>query len=119
MKTYIIERRTMKSRLNNLNRSFVASFDGDVDRDRYLRQTHASWIRVAGRTDELEWRNHGKGHIGRNFSKAKIDVDESSCVTLKPAWLEGYSASFDGPFCSVGGCRHATTWRVSPCLIVS
>lgn len=100
----------MHSSFNKLYRSIVANLDFSVLGQRHLRDAKRSWIRICGRSDELEGLDHGVVHVLWYSSQAKVDVNEGGFVTGEPARLKCNGAAIDRPIGSVLRCGHPTAW---------
>lgn len=98
----------MNSGFNDLDRRVVANVDGDVGRERNLREADCSWVRIVRWTDDLERGNHRVAHVRRDSSQSQVDVDQCRLVSLEPAWLERDRSATNGPFGSIRRGRHAS-----------
>ncbi len=76
----------------------VADVEGDVGRQRDLRQADCARIHDVGGASDLEYRHHGVRVVEGLGTKTQVDVDKGRLVSDEPAGLEGKGAASDGPF---------------------
>jgi hypothetical protein len=112
-RTYVVQRCTMHSHLYHLDGRVVADIHGCVRWEWYLWEAECARVGSFAGTGDLEHWYHGKRHVLcstiRSVSpESQVDVEESCCVTLEPAWLESYSSTKYWPCCSVRRCGHTT-----------
>lgn len=128
--THIKKTRPVYRRLHNLNRSIIPHIHRRISRQRHLRQTKGTRVRILRWTNDLEDGKHGEGHVwgladGRfgehgRFTcggvvcafgaETHVYVEEGRGVALEPARLECYGSAVYGPFCAVVGGGHAAAW---------
>lgn len=112
--TYRKQRSSVKSQLDNLDGSIVASLDGRICWQWDLRQAERARVRVLAGTDDLEGGNHGEAHVlwaaaGSICSEAQVHVQEGGRVALEPAWLKSNGTTCCWPVRPVRRCVHSTT----------
>lgn len=105
--TYIIKRRPMLRRLNNLNRSIVPHTRRIIRRQRHLRQTKSAIILHIRGSYDGEDGQHRVAVVQWLVAVAHVEVELGEGVAGEPAGLDGDGAAFDGPFCAVGGGGYA------------
>lgn len=89
--TNVVQRRTVEGSFNDLYGRIVADLDARVGRvggQRDMRETDRAGVLDLCRTDDLEYRNHGVRHVGRDGAEAHVDVEEGRRVADVPARLE-------------------------------
>lgn len=102
----------MLGRLNNLNRRIVADLGKEVEGQGHVRDTDGAVVKVVGRTDDLEDRHHGMGHVFGLGAVAQVDVDERERVSGEPSGLESDRATTrDRPLRPVLCGRDSTTYE--------
>lgn len=102
----------MLGRQHHLDRRIVANVHRPALRQRDLWETKGPRVGHVGRPGDLEGLDHGVAHVGRDGAQAHVHVDKRGFVAGEPGRLDGDGASLDGPFGSVGGRGHATTWFI-------
>lgn len=99
----------MLRRQHHLDRRIITRAHTHIGRQRHLRHTDGTRVRVVGGTFDFKDREHGVTHVGRDGTPADVDVDEGRLMAAEPAWLHGDSTTGDGPFGAVAGGGHTTT----------
>lgn len=100
----------MQRNLNHLNRRIVPRLDGKVCRQRQVRQTESSWVRIPARADNLEDGCDGEGEVLRVVAQVHVDVEEGRWVAGVPAGDDAEGAAANGPFGAVLADGETSTW---------
>lgn len=107
----------MNRNLDNLDRRIVPHIHRRIRWQRHLWQTECPWVRILRWANDLEYGDHGEGHVGWSLvgsvgAESEVDVEERCGMALEPSGLDGDGSAGGGPHCAVGGCAHASAWGV-------
>jgi hypothetical protein len=108
--THVVQRCAVLRHLDDLNSRVVADLGRVVCGQRHLREAEGAVVLLVGWTGDLE-DGDGVVRVVEGFvAVAEVDVELRVGVAWEPAWLDGYGAAFQWPFCAVLRCAHATAW---------
>jgi hypothetical protein len=93
----------MLRQFDDLDRRVVADLEGEVRRQRDLRQAEGAVVLRVGGPDDAEDGDRGVAVVERLVAVAHVEVELRVGVAGEPAGLDGDGAALDGPFGAVGG----------------